>query len=1019
MRVGDLEEGELEKVLDRLGGPSVPDGLRKILRNPLRLRLLQMILEKSPSVDFSGVAGESELYREHWREYVGGDERADVVERALLDIAGEMVESRRTHVPAGRREGLGDLVSRGIVQESHGRLRFFHHAYLDYAAARRVLRDYPSVRDYLERDEYNVFFRPALASALSMLRDGSRQEHLRAVASICMSGLKNYWKISALESLAAADGLTEEECEPVGRMLTEDADLQAHFLAGAARAHNPFWFRMWSGTTIEEWAARGRNPGRVTEYIRSLSGRAELHAEMLRITRILASNDRTRRGDLEWIVATTSGMSVPGKAAWYAELSRGEDARLRAGVRHCLGDLLGEDPGTAADAFRNIATHGGRDRPAPHDPRGPPDSGERERQNPILKADRMYEELLSRSPAAMVRAAVESVEVLRGEEGSQCGGRGRIAEDPDDLWAGWRAPSIHVTMLAAVAEALPRLLRDGDAPAYAAILASSRMAVFHGMLLRALLEHPARLKGLIYGEISDPDVLALPSLRWHVQAAIRSVSPLLSGRQRQELLGRIMDIKPDRGRTLDPRSAVELKSRYLAAFDPAALSRTHLDFLERFPAPAAEREESLCEARAEDEGGGEAEAEAEYEDVTAAESDRIGAPDGAGEESLEGAIECLSRAVPARMPDPGTLETIVGLLADDGIPLDAASEGILRRLLLDLAARPGQGEGAPDGRTVDPDARTRTRMLAAGGLVRLHIRSPDAALSAAIEEITADGSGRVRGGVAMELEALFGADPALAGRITSRYSRDRDCRVLYSMKGALLELAKADEAAALASVENILSLADSDPYEAADAAWPLLVLALRMRNRQALATLRGVLADTGPPEVREAAMHMLGGCLSEPDARDGALEAFSLLLDSGDGETRAEAARCLAFAIDDYTGDMSSLLERIQGHLDRMASGAGGGDGGHRMLEALTGILKDHWRLMPERALGHLERVADRPESPYQPRIMRNVVEVLNGLFRMQCNEDGRRRCLSVLDRFIAAGWPSALELLRKMERPD
>ena len=1013
VRVGDLEAEELEEALDRLGGPSVPDGLRKILRNPLRLRLLQMIVVKNPNVDLSGVAGEVQLYGEHWSEYVDRDERADVVERALLDIAGEMVESRRTHVPAGRREGIEDLLSRGIVQESHGRLRFFHHAYLDYAAARRVLRDYPSVRDCLERDEYNVFFRPALAFALSMLRDGSRQEHLRAVASICVSGLKNYWKISALESLAKADGLSEEDCEPVGRMLTEDADLQAHFLSEAARARNPFWFRVWSGTVMGEWAARGRSPGRVAEYIRSLAGRAELHEEMVRIVRLIISSGRARRGDLEWIVATTSGMSVPGKAAWYAELSRGGDARLRAGVLHCLGDLLGEDPGAAADAFRNIATHGGKDRPAPHGSRGPPDSGEWERQNAMLKANDMYEGLLSKSPVAMARAAVESVEALRGEEGSKCGGRGSIAEDPDDLWTGRRAPSIHVTMMAAIEKALPRLLLDGNAPAYAAILASSRMAVFHRMLLRALLGHPARFKGLIYGEVSDPDVLALPSLRWHVQAAIRSVSPLLSGRQRQELLGRIMDIGRGRGCAAGQDHCAELKSRRLSAFDPSSLSREHLDFLERFPAPAAEREEE----GAGDEDG----AVDEYEDEGGAseEPDRGGTPHEANEGSLGDAVEALSRAVGDHRVEPAMIEEIVGFLASDGISPDAAAAERLQRLLLGLAAIQGPEEGAPDGRTADPDARARTRMQAARGLVRLHIRSPDAALSAAIEDISADESGMVRGGVARELEALFGADPALAGRIAARYSRDRDRRVLYSMKGALLELAKADEAAALAAVENVLSLADSDPYEAVDAAWPLLVMALRMRNRQAFATLRGVLADTGPPEVREAAMHMLGGCLSEPDAQDGALEAFSLLLDSGDHGTRAEAARCLALTIDDYTGDMAALLEKAEGHLDKMAGGAGGGDSGHRMLGALTGILKDQWQLMPERALEYLERIAGRPESPYQPLIMRDAVDVLNGLFRMQHGEDGRRRCLSVLDRFVSAGWPSALDLLRKMERPD
>ena len=105
--------------------------------------------------------------------------------------------------------------------------------------------------------------------------------------------------------------------------------------------------------------------------------------------------------------------------------------------------------------------------------------------------------------------------------------------------------------------------------------------------------------------------------------------------------------------------------------------------------------------------------------------------------------------------------------------------------------------------------------------------------------------------------------------------------------------------------------------------------------------------------------------------------------------------------------------------MDKMAREADGGEHGDHIQEVITGLLRKHWHMFPERALGHLERIAARPESPYMYRIMSDAVEALNGLFRTLPDEDDRRRCLSVLDRFAMAGLPPALDLLRKMERPD
>ena len=339
---------------------------------------------------------------------------------------------------------------------------------------------------------------------------------------------------------------------------------------------------------------------------------------------------------------------------------------------------------------------------------------------------------------------------------------------------------------------------------------------------------------------------------------------------------------------------------------------------------------------------------------------------------------------------------------------------------MDAAARPDPPGGEPGAPGPAPAEPGIVRALAAGGLIRLYARARDDSLSSAIERLSADGTAQVRCAVADELETLFDADRALAGRITARYASDPDDDVVHSASYSLPLLAKTDEGAALAAVERMLSPRRAAPDAAVDAVRPLLFLALSRRNHGARAMLDDILADTGPSgEARQTATRMLGRYLPGPDTQDEALVAFSFLLDSEDPETRANAARCLTRSIACRTGSPAVLLEKVQGHLDKMAREADGGGHGHRVLETLTAFLKDHWHLMPGRALGHLERVAALPESPYQPYVMMDAVETLNGLFRELPDEDDRRRCLSVLDRFAMAGWAPALDLLRKMERPD
>ena len=1012
--VDDLPEDSLEEALLHIGNRTVPDELKKILRNPLRLKILQMVASKNPEANFANVKSEVGLYQEHWKEYVDKNDKRSEIAAALLEAARLMITSRtvavmRQALGGGRHSGgLDAACSNNILEVSGDHARFFHHAYLDYVASRYVLRAHPDIVGFLESDPHNVFFLPTLAFTLSLMRDGGKLQYLKTIASICNSNLQYYWKSAALKSLAELDGFSKDEIDPIGRILSADTDLQRHFLLAATGSANPFWLHTWSGTQLKKWLEKPHNAKIILDYIKSLSDHRDLHDRMIGLVRIIVDN-----GDLhplirqKAVMSTADMLSAP-TASWYVDLSRHPDAQVRNGVLSCLEALLDVDEEAAATAFANVAayreTSSAKTQFMSHGSFNMTSNKMQDNSHTIWAAGEAFPHLLAKKPAVMIGAAMASLDSINKErlDGN------KIIEDHRTL-LGFPDSSPHSKMIKSIRDALPGLLAV-DAPKYVSLLASSRLASPHHILLAALVERPEQYKDLICDELLSPSLLLLPSIREPARGAIHLVSPLLSRTQTDKLIAAIMELGAtgeDGSNPRRPGHADRLKSYYLSTFDRSVLPTECAELVDRYPPQSPPSHDPQPPT-----------VTAPWPPVPTTETERKTPA------TAEQAVALLLEDGGAERPDALTLlEQAVDRAGDASAGLDDALAGQMRVLFLGLAAHPDPRRDEPDGGPSEMIEVVPTmRGLAARGLIRLCALTQDRSLLPEIESLSKDRVNTVRGSVAEDLGPLYGADAALARKIAVRYSADADRRVLFYMPNVIFMLARNHPRDALLAIQNILSRRESAGPMAEYVSQALLFLALAKGHAGAWDVLWCVIEDASlPTEIRRCIPFILKeGYLFNPSTQGKALEIFSRLLDSEEKSVRAAASFFLLVSVGDGAADgLPALIEKIRPHLDKIARETTAVPYNPEIIETLVRFLKDYWHLLPELALDLLEKVSRMPYASYNPVFMDETVSALNGLFRTLAGDDEQSRCLSVLDIYVKAGWPNAMALLREIGRPD
>ena len=137
-----LADLELAQVLQDLGNPNVPYKLKKLLYNPFRLKLLSLILEKTPDADFASIQHETDLYDMHWHECVEKGDLASNTRDMLYGVSQKMTALQHVSIPYedfGDHDLMDQICSKNILNRNEGLLGFFHHAYLDYVMSRYII----------------------------------------------------------------------------------------------------------------------------------------------------------------------------------------------------------------------------------------------------------------------------------------------------------------------------------------------------------------------------------------------------------------------------------------------------------------------------------------------------------------------------------------------------------------------------------------------------------------------------------------------------------------------------------------------------------------------------------------------------------------------------------------------------------------------------------------------------------------------------------------------------------------
>ena len=1025
--LGALSDDELGGMLQKLGSPAVPPRLKKLLSNPLNLHLFSHVLKKSPGADFTSIGSEIDLYDAHWHHCVYLEPLAERVRDALYDTAEEMTRARKTLVPyaPGDPEASARAQSSGILERTRddGGIRYFHHAYLDYAMSRALLERHQPMEEYLRADERNMFLRPTLSFALAMAHKRDPGAFASIVEGIIRADIKHHWKIAALESLASVEPESGAAYARLKTLLTDQPVLQRHFLMALTRRRNASWLLAW-GDTLRAWMAdshRHNGPHTIDYLVAAAAADGQCHDTAFAVIRVLAGGG----GDglvRKRAVAALAGIDAEGGTEWLRSMSKSDDPHVREGVALNLPRLLERDPDAVPEIFSNMYAY----EEASTDETDMLTYGHirltwtKARANDMNRRvlAGMFPSLMAANPPVMVRALVLAAEsVNRGI--LSCPGTGFVDDSARGSWymefhKDGASPLVCIAkyMLGCADEEFSKLILP---------LEGTRLAVLRSILIDYMARRMPAFLDKLADLLSDPRMHEDRTLERIVRRAIGEMDHLLDDGQRGRILGAMGGPRALRGKS----GGTTKEDRGVDDAPPAASPPLHR------VRQAAQRHDDVDDAPL------------AASPPSALPSGRLYVPgmDHAAPEPSHGLRAPIEEA-----EGPGPVAYIEGMLdrdldrggkisllttilgALDGRPGDLGGDFVSRvEAFLIEARRDADPEGdegpaaaaKPGG---PPQPARSVRGLAAECLIRLAALRKDGAVLGAIRELSEDPAGAVRRDVARSLEHLFPTHYDLARSIAVSYSRDVDERVLSSLPVPLCHVASKDPAAASAAIINILESPARPPN---DLVHLLLWLAIDAKEPRSAELLRRI-ADEGAfsKELREGIPFVLKKeYLASRSHRDAALGMLYALLNDPDRMVRYNAAFFTLHGFDDNPAiDNREYIREIAPHLDRVSSLLEEKPLDLGIAEVLTSFLEKFWKDVPETALACLEKTVKihGDSAASEPTTADDSLSVLAGLLQYHSLYDSEwNRCIDVLDTYAAAGWPVAVDLLARMGARD
>ena len=1005
--LGPLSDAEIDDILGRTNSPSIPARLKGLLANPLNLSLYTLILKRSPGADLSSIRHEIGLYDAHWRHYVETGPLGPRVRNTLYAAAEDMSKARRTMVPyePDDQEAADAALSAGILARAGagGMIRYFHHAYMDYAMSRALLERHRPIEAYLRADEYNVFLRPTLSMALAMAHERDADEFASIVMGVAGADIKHHWKIAAVAALAdAAHGEGCGACAGLAGMLSERPILQRHFLMALAKRRGASWFYMW-GEAITGWAADPDNPngGFIISCLEAAAAAdARHHGRVFAAARALAVGNRNGRVR-QRAVAMLTDIDAEGKAAWLGAMSDNADPLVRMGVAANLLRLLEAEADEAPDIFCTLYTHdeasGGETEIESFGT--PMTTGAVAQYNDTIrwKLGKMLPRLMEVDPPAMLRAAILTAERMSRRavpDAWSDPASGQLVDwpDPTDL-SGRERPILRAAKQHVDAcgdEAFSRL---------APLLGSTRLVPFLRMRIDGMARRAPVFAGDLAALLSDPQTYDPYGLRRSVSNALRQALPLLSDPQAARVYEAIAASNAPRDNTDGELLRSErARAAFLSELPRPLLSREDAHMVDRHPRPALEDAQPIAPGPIQDmlvwEG-------TEEPLLVVRELVEAGLDRGKKIELLDSMLKVLT--------------------GKDGARPDGALLSKMESFLLRGKDDPDPERDEPPPLGISPAPVQSVRGLVAECLIAIlpHRKSGD--VLDAIRDLSDDRINLVRSDVARSLPRMLPAHYDAARAIALSYSRDPDPRVQFFLPPALYRILQQDPASASPMIENVLAASGQAPETVAPL---LLALAVELKEPHAAGMLDRI-ADEGAfnKELRMRIPPILKERYLGTEHQDAALDLLYRMLHDPLREVRYKAAFFTLNGFDDNPDiDNREYIAKIAPHLARATDLLAGAAFDLSIAEILAGFFERFWKEAPDAALAYLEGAVKEHGDAVasDPPAAESSLNALAGLLQHHSLYDSEwNRCIDVLDAFAAAGWPPALELLSEMGQRD
>lgn len=1008
-----LSNEQLDKTLNQLNNPQISEELRPILKNPLNLKILSLILEKSNTQDLRSITSEIDLYNEHWKEYVEKSESPSVLKDILFLISKEMIEKQRISIVVPTdcsQTALTLALSTNLLEKDPdtNTIKFFHHAYLDYVMSRYLLENFENLDDFIVQQKYNIFLRPTIIFTLSMLQIRNQDLFLNNVKRLLSNEeIKYYWKLSVLHVFSSFTTNDASKVETFGELFNEKLLLRHHFLRESTKIKNSFWFEIWNSSFLQTWTEESQTNNRfLLEYLKSIVSEVD-HSKLFELLQIVVEkncDEWTQKIALE----IASVLNVE-KGEWYLSLSNHSNSYVRWGIIESLQNLIDGKTKNLGKIFSNIFLfkEGSDDKTVLGSGNSLNLISNKKQDNSqvIWIAGEKFPKLLEKNPSEFILSLATIIEENQKDYLIQ---EGTVIEDGGSIWYESGLDRLHgENKLLSDIENFLGNCEEPKLKELIPILTQTRLATLHKIALTAMLPKIDFFKEEILSELLIPEVYKIETLENTVRYSIKKISSFLTDPQLQSILKCIMEISfPESG--LDKERTEKYiklyQSRFLSSFPVEKLSSEQKELIEQHS------QEELKERPKRN-------FEVNFEEIKQPPIEK--------KSPLEIIDSNLGKILEHR-PKIELLKAIIEYLGLKTEELDSSKVLGIKDYLLANISDEDPKENSKDKDSSVMWGHDTIRGLISKCLIRIYYHTKNEELIEYIEKLSNDPINIVRADVAHDLRYLYAVNSSLTLQIVKKYSKESDHRVQFYLSDIVSVLAHKHPQETIDIIKNIIQVNHSKNGQIIQFNEGIIVyLALVKQNETAKSLLKDLVTNIDfPDEYRENLPFILKeSYLHNESTQDEALEIFSMFLDSENHVIREKATFFLLVTLEDKsTSDIKKIIDKIGPHLDKISKEIEREKWNLRMIEEFIKFLEKNWKHIPQKSIEYLEKIAkdNKKYLEFHSWIAEGTIMILNGLFREgDLSIENKQICLDILDKFAMVGWPKALDLLSSMERPD